>query len=149
MNIYLLRHGETEYNKQKRYQGTLDIPLSAEGLARLQKAPISPKVVYISPLIRARHTAEILFPDAKLVEVEDLKEMCFGVFQGRNYIEMEKDPDYIAWVGEDCTAAAPAARPRRSSLSVPVKPAAACWRMHWQLARKSWGFWPTAAPRWL
>ena len=107
MNIYLLRHGETEYNKQKRYQGTLDIPLSAEGLARLQKAPISPKVVYISPLIRARHTAEILFPDAKLVEVEDLKEMCFGVFQGRNYIEMEKDPDYIAWVGEDCTGRCP------------------------------------------
>ena len=33
MNIYLLRHGETEYNKQKRYQGTLDIPLSAEGLS--------------------------------------------------------------------------------------------------------------------
>ena len=49
MNIYLLRHGETEYNKQKRYQGTLDIPLSAEGLARLQKAPISPRVVCIDP----------------------------------------------------------------------------------------------------
>lgn len=107
MNIYLLRHGETEYNKQKRYQGTLDIPLSAEGLARLQKAPISPKVVYISPLVRARRTAEILFPKARLVEVENLKEMCFGVFQGRNYIEMEKDPDYIAWVGEDCTGRCP------------------------------------------
>lgn len=107
MNIYLLRHGETEYNKQKRYQGTLDIPLSAEGLARLQKAPISPRVVYISPLIRARRTAEILFPEARLVEVENLKEMCFGVFQGRNYIEMEKDPDYIAWVGEDCTGRCP------------------------------------------
>ena len=113
MNIYLLRHGETEYNKQKRYQGTLDIPLSAEGLARLQKAPISPRVVYISPLIRARHTAEILFPEARLVEVEDLKEMCFGVFQGRNYIEMEKDPDYIAWVGEDCTGRCPGRRPHR------------------------------------
>ena len=57
MNIYLLRHGETEYNKQKRYQGTLDIPLNAEGLARLQKAPIAARVVYISPLIRARRTA--------------------------------------------------------------------------------------------
>lgn len=72
------------------------------------------------------------------MEVENLKEMCFGVFQGRNYIEMEKDPDYIAWVGRTAPAAAPAARPRRSSLSVPVKPSAACWRMHWQLARKSW-----------
>lgn len=43
MNIYLLRHGETEYNKQKRYQGTLDIPLSAEGLARLQRLPFRPE----------------------------------------------------------------------------------------------------------
>lgn len=80
--------------------------LSDEGLAR-KKAAISPRVVYISPLIRARRTAEILFPETRLVEVENLKEMCFGVFQGRNYIEMEKDPDYIAWVGEDCTGRCP------------------------------------------
>lgn len=80
--------------------------LSDEGLVR-KKAAISPRVVYISPLIRARRTAEILFPETRLVEVENLKEMCFGVFQGRNYIEMEKDPDYIAWVGEDCTDRCP------------------------------------------
>ena len=36
MLIYLLRHGLTEYNAQKRYQGQRDIPLSAEGLSQLQ-----------------------------------------------------------------------------------------------------------------
>ena len=34
MLIYLLRHGLTEYNAQKRYQGQRDIPLSAEGLSQ-------------------------------------------------------------------------------------------------------------------
>ena len=37
MLIYLLRHGLTEYNAQKRYQGQRDIPLSPEGLAQLRR----------------------------------------------------------------------------------------------------------------
>ena len=44
MLIYLLRHGLTEYNAQKRYQGQRDIPLSAEGLSQLRRADIDPKV---------------------------------------------------------------------------------------------------------
>ena len=67
MLIYLLRHGLTEYNAQKRYQGQRDIPLSPEGLAQLRRADIDPKVVYISTLQRTRQTAEVLFPDAELV----------------------------------------------------------------------------------
>lgn len=78
MLIYLLRHGLTEYNAQKRYQGQRDIPLSPEGLAQLRRADIDPKVVYISTLQRTRQTAEVLFPDAELVPVDGLKEMCFG-----------------------------------------------------------------------
>lgn len=38
MLIYLLRHGRTEYNVQKRYQGQRDIPLSAESAAKLRRA---------------------------------------------------------------------------------------------------------------
>ena len=107
MKIYLLRHGQTTYNVEKRYQGTLDIPLSPEGKAQLVRADIFPKTVYVSPLIRARSTADILFPEAKQVIVEDLREMCFGIFQGRNYIEMEHDPEYIAWVGKNCEGCCP------------------------------------------
>ena len=62
MWIYLLRHGRTEYNAQKRYQGQRDIPLSAAGRAMLRKADIEPKTVYITPLCRTRQTAEVLFP---------------------------------------------------------------------------------------
>lgn len=107
MLIYLLRHGLTEYNAQKRYQGQRDIPLSPEGLAQLRRADIDPKVVYISTLQRTRQTAEVLFPDAELVPVDGLKEMCFGSFEGRNYIEMEHDPDYQAWVAANCESSCP------------------------------------------
>ena len=41
MLIYLLRHGLTEYNAEKRYQGQRDIPLSAAGRAVLCRADIS------------------------------------------------------------------------------------------------------------
>ena len=107
MLIYLLRHGRTEYNAQKRYQGQRDIPLSPEGRAQLCRADIQPKTVYITPLCRTRQTAEVLFPTAKLVVVDGLKEMCFGSFEGRNYIEMEHDPDYLAWVAANCESHCP------------------------------------------
>ena len=107
MLIYLLRHGLTAYNAEKRYQGQRDIPLSAEGRAMLRKADLSPRTVYITPLCRTRQTAEVLFPQAALVEVPDLKEMCFGSFEGRNYIEMEHDPDYLAWVNANCESSCP------------------------------------------
>ena len=107
MLIYLLRHGLTEYNAQKRYQGQRDIPLSAEGLSQLRRADIDPKVVYITPLQRTAQTARVLFPEAELVVVKDLQEMCFGSFEGRNFIEMEHDPDYLAWVNANCESPCP------------------------------------------
>lgn len=49
MKIYLLRHGLTAYNKEKRYQGTRDIPLCDEGRRQLAEALICPDRVYVSP----------------------------------------------------------------------------------------------------
>ena len=107
MLTYLLRDGLTEYNAQKRYQGQRDIPLSEEGRRELRRADIDPKVVYISTLQRTAQTARVLFPNAKLVPVDGLKEMCFGSFEGRNFIEMEHDPDYLAWVNANCESPCP------------------------------------------
>jgi broad specificity phosphatase PhoE len=66
--IYLLRHGETEWNTQGRYHGTLDSPLTrrgrkqAEDVGRLLSAILKGRNVafYISPLGRTRETAEII-----------------------------------------------------------------------------------------
>ena len=107
MLIYLLRHGQTEYNAQKRYQGQRDIPLSAAGIAQLRQADFAPEVVYVTPLQRTAQTARVFFPGAKLIPVDGLKEMCFGSFEGRNYIEMEHDPDYLAWVAANCESPCP------------------------------------------
>ncbi len=107
MLIYLLRHGRTEYNAQKRYQGQRDIPLSSAGLAQLRQADFSPEVVYVTPLQRTAQTAQVLFPGAKLIPVEGLKEMNFGRFEGQTFVHVEQDPEYLAWVQENETAAHP------------------------------------------
>lgn len=107
MLIWLLRHGRTEYNAQKRYQGQRDIPLSAEGLAQLRQADFSPEVVYVTPLQRTSQTAHVLFPGVKLVPVEGLKEMNFGRFEGQTFVHVEQDPEYLDWVQANETAAHP------------------------------------------
>ena len=50
MLIYLLRHGQTEYNAQKRYQGQRDIPLSPEGAAQLRRADFDQPAAAARPL---------------------------------------------------------------------------------------------------
>lgn len=113
MKVYLLRHGETEYNEQKRYQGSRDIPLSAKGRGELRRADISPRTVYVTPLCRTEQTARVLFPEAHLIPVPGLREMDFGVFEGRSYLEMADDPEYRAWVDSGCEDKIPGGERRK------------------------------------
>lgn len=113
MKVYLLRHGETEYNVLKKYQGSRDIPLSDKGRGELVRADISPHTVYVTPLRRTVQTAEILFPDARLIPVPDLREMDFGVFEGRSYLDMADDPDYRTWVDSGCEDKIPGGEQRK------------------------------------
>ena len=112
MNIWILRHGRTAYNAEHRYQGRTDVPLSPEGAAELQPAEITPPVVYVSPLCRTGQTAARIFPAAEQIVVNDLAEMDFGAFEGRNYVEMEHDPDYRAWVDGGCEGRCPGGESR-------------------------------------
>jgi len=98
MRLYLLRHGLTEYNAKHYYQGSQDIPLSDEGRAQLGRADFDVDVVYVTPLMRTGQTAEILFPSARQVVVEELREMNFGIFEGRSDAEMAGEPEYEAWI---------------------------------------------------
>ena len=77
MRIAFLRHGPTEWNAVGRFQGHTDIPLSAEGLAKMRglrpPATFHAARPFVSPLIRARQTAEALglqnpVADARLME---------------------------------------------------------------------------------
>ena len=76
MNIYLVRHGETIWNKEGRIQGREDVPLNEKGIALaeitsegMREIPFD--VIYSSPLIRARKTAEIMRGDRTCPIIED------------------------------------------------------------------------------
>lgn len=107
MKLWLIRHGLTRLGEEKRYQGRLDEGLSERGRAELKQADFTPRRVYVSPMRRARETAEILFPAAEQIVVPDLGEMDFGDFEGRGWWEMENDTDYRAWVNGGCMGRCP------------------------------------------
>lgn len=100
MKIYFIRHGETIWNKEKKIQGRSDIPLNEYGreLAyvtshALKDIPFD--VVYTSPLIRAKETAEILVEKRNLEIHEDhrLVEMSFGEGEGESLPQIHSHPE--------------------------------------------------------
>lgn len=89
LRLLLLRHGETAWNRERRYQGWTDTPLSAEGLLQAEAAARELKehafaAVYASPLRRARDTAAaIAAPHGLEVETDPaFKELGFGRWEG-------------------------------------------------------------------
>lgn len=112
MNIWLIRHGMTIPGEEGRYQGFLDESLSEKGKNALARASFSPTHVYVSPAKRAGETASILFPDAEQISVPGLREMNFGVFEGRTWKEMENDPQYREWVDGWCLGTCPGGESR-------------------------------------
>ncbi len=112
MKVYLLRHGETAYNADFRYQGQRDVPLSPAGESALRRADFAPKTVFVSNLRRTHQTARRLFPGAKQIVVPALAEMDLGAFEGRSYRDMEDDADYRAWVDGGCVGKCPGGESR-------------------------------------
>ncbi|MDR1509635.1 MAG: histidine phosphatase family protein [Synergistaceae bacterium] len=106
--IFLIRHGETDWNRDFRYQGISDIELNETGreqarLAGIRLAGTVPANVYSSPLSRARRTAEIIMEhnrgDIGVELCGDLREVSFGKWEGLPASEVEKRyPDTLsAW----------------------------------------------------
>lgn len=104
MQITLIRHAMTAGNAERRYVGRTDEPLSEAGIALASEAKSDPdvQVVYVTPMQRTQQTAQILFPNARLIPVDGLQEMDFGAFEMKNAEEMVHDYDYRAWVDGDC-----------------------------------------------
>ncbi len=99
MKIYLVRHGETDWNKAGRIQGNSNIPLNEKGreLAEitaeaLREVPFDR--VFSSPLIRAYETAEILSRGRGLEIVTDarIREFSFGIAEGMPLSLLKKLP---------------------------------------------------------
>jgi phosphoserine phosphatase len=111
--IWLVRHGETEWNKLGKFQGSTDIELSEEGRnqAKALKNLISVDfdAVYASPLVRAVETAEILCRDTGLTVLpcEGIREINFGIFEGLTLEEIEhKYPEEMSkWRSDEAEGA--------------------------------------------
>ncbi len=87
--FYYIRHGQTDWNLERRYQGSKDIPLNKTGIIQAQAAVDSLKNcgithIFSSPLRRARATADILNAalGLPLTEINGLQECNFGVLEG-------------------------------------------------------------------
>lgn len=100
--VWLVRHGETEWSKAGRHTSVTDLPLTDVGeqtAAELGRrlAGHTFAQVLTSPRIRARHTAELAgFSDAEVDD--DLAEWAYGDYEGRTTVEIrESDPDWTVW----------------------------------------------------
>jgi len=102
IRLYLVRHGETDGNVNRWYQGTTDIPLNERGRAQAKAlshyfASIPFTAIYSSTLSRAKETAEIVAAPHGL-EVQpyaELSEINFGAWEGHTYEEIQQ-----LWPGE-------------------------------------------------
>ncbi|MDR1134023.1 MAG: histidine phosphatase family protein [Synergistaceae bacterium] len=106
--IFFVRHGETDWNREFRYQGGSDIALNENGRSQARKtglrlSRVSPRAVFSSPLLRAYRTAEaIMRENAASVPIgamDDLREISFGEWEGLTASEIAERhaSDYDAW----------------------------------------------------
>lgn len=103
VEIVFIRHGRTPANKEHRYLGKTDESLSLEGIEALRQEKaekIYPEIDYLfaSPMKRCIETADILYPGKVPILVPQWKEMDFGLFEGKNYQELNGDKQYQAWI---------------------------------------------------
>ena len=110
IELILIRHGETDWNVEKRVQGHLDIDLNAQG--RRQAAALGDALrhqefdaIVSSDLQRASNTAKAIAAshDIPITIDSGLRERCFGIFEGLLYDELESrhPADWRAWKTRD------------------------------------------------
>jgi len=120
MRLLLVRHGESVWNEVRRFQGATDVPLSARGRdqARALGRALRGRrlaAAYVSPMERARETAEIALEGAgvPLTPMEELRELSLGEWEGCSAEEImrrEGDP-YRAWLRAPVDCSPPGAEP--------------------------------------
>jgi len=107
MRIYLVRHGETEWNRVRRFQGRSNLPLNKEGKKQVKALALALKnkpltAIHTSPLIRTLETARLIkvfHPSIPIFEEKGLIEMDLGEFDGIKAQDWaEQYPDFRkAW----------------------------------------------------
>jgi probable phosphoglycerate mutase len=99
IRLLLVRHGETEWNRQKRFQGQIDVPLNDNGRSQADQAAAFLKAIPLnhavtSPMLRPKETAEVILqhhPDVPLSLEDNLKEISHGLWEGKLEAEIEQE----------------------------------------------------------
>lgn len=96
--IYIVRHGQTDWNVEGRYQGRIDIELNEVGIKQAETIHKELKnikfdKVFSSPLKRAYKTAEIIC-DNNIIKDERLIERCNGELEGKLKTEIKEEIDF-------------------------------------------------------
>lgn len=116
LQIYLVRHGLTPWNLEKRFQGSKDISLSEEGIRQAEQTrdrlqDVAFDAIYASSLKRAFETAEIIAEPhgIKVTPLDQLQEICMGVWEGLTWDEIqEQQPEvHRIWVEKPTMAPIP------------------------------------------
>jgi broad specificity phosphatase PhoE len=120
VRLLLVRHGQSVWNAERRFQGATDVPLSALGLtqARALGAALRDRALaaaYVSPVRRAAGTARIALEGRRvpLVVLDELRELSLGTWEGSTVEEVRSqagDP-YLAWLRAPHDRPPPGAEP--------------------------------------
>ena len=125
IELYLIRHGATKANREHRYLGRTEEPLSEEGREALKAFqrkglypnPASLQALFVSPLERCRETAELLFGECEQHVIPEFREMDFGLFEGKNYQDLQGDDRYQAWIDSNGTLPFPEGESRENFIA--------------------------------
>jgi probable phosphoglycerate mutase len=101
--IWLMRHGETEWSTSGAHTSRTDLPLLPSGIKQAQE--LAPKLknqkfalVLVSPMQRARETCRLAGLSAQAEVTDDLKEWDYGDYEGRTTHDIRQErPDWSLW----------------------------------------------------
>ncbi|OPL17492.1 MAG: hypothetical protein AVO38_00465 [delta proteobacterium ML8_D] len=116
--IFLIRHGNTEFNKKKLFRGHFDVPLDSTGIRQAEETGkflkvIDFDVIFSSPLSRAYKTAEIIKKyqknTVKLRKEDGFLDLNFGDWEGKGYdeVKLEYPEIFNQWMREPYKASIP------------------------------------------
>jgi len=111
----LMRHGETDWNREGRVMGRNPVPLSAEGRVQVEAAAefargLKLDLIVTSPLVRARESAAIVAESLggiELIEDERLSEVEYGRWEGMSFRDLLHDAFYLEYKEHPVTMATP------------------------------------------
>lgn len=114
--LFLVRHGESEWNRSSRYAGQQDIPLSELGVRQAERVAtrlldVQLTAIYSSPLERARETAAVIHrvTGRPMIVEPNLAEIDHGLWEGLTTSEVRRNfaSDYVRWRSQPHTVKMP------------------------------------------